>query len=178
MSAACVLGHDWNNSLVCRLCPATRTPEEAILAGLASRRGGDEASARTLLDAYRIGVLTEVTAWLVKKARVFRSAGGSVRAAQADAIAALASKVGRGAVRANNLQALPADFYEVGHTYEYAPLRLLFRCDAVGAHPVTGEPSAVGWVRYHGSGWSSGCYSPAEYADGWTDITDTTGDNT
>lgn len=70
------------------------------------------------------------------------------------------------------------DFFQPGHTYEYAALHLLFRCDAVSTHPVTGEPSAVGWVRYHGGGWSSGDYSPAEYADGWTDITDTTGDQT
>lgn len=50
-------GHVWDNGLSCRWCDATRTPEEAILSGLASRRGGTRDSARTLLDAYRIGVL-------------------------------------------------------------------------------------------------------------------------
>ncbi len=49
----------------------------------------------------------DVVAWLTKKAREFRSAGEPVRAAQAAAIAALASKVERGAVRANNLLMLP-----------------------------------------------------------------------
>jgi hypothetical protein len=63
------------------------------------------------------------------------------------------------------------DFFRAGRTYEYAPLHLVFRCDAVSTHPVTGEPSAVGWVRYHGSSWTSGDYSPAEYADGWLDVT-------
>lgn len=69
----------------------------------------------------------------------------------------------------------PADttpFFQPGHTYEYAALHILFRCDAVSTHPVTREPSAVGWVRYHGGGWSSGDYSPAEYTDGWTDVTE------
>ncbi|WP_020116764.1 hypothetical protein [Streptomyces canus] len=125
-------------------------------------------------DAHRAEVLAEadllpkadVVAWLVKKAR------------EETPVWLLASKVERGAIRPDNLRMLPATFFEAGRTYEYAPLHLLFRCDAVGAHPVTGEPSAVGWVRYHGAGWSSGDYSPAEYADGWTDITDTTtGDN-
>jgi hypothetical protein len=46
-------GHDWRNGLVCYWCRATRTPAEAIVSGLASRRGGDEDSARRLLDAYR-----------------------------------------------------------------------------------------------------------------------------
>jgi hypothetical protein len=63
-------------------------------------------------------------------------------------------------------------FFQPGRTYEYGPLHLLFRCDAVGTHPVTGEPSAVGWVRYPGRRWSSGDYSLAEYADGWTDVTE------
>jgi hypothetical protein len=52
-------GHDWQNSLSCRVCPATRAPGEAIASGLASRHGGDEASAQLLLDAYRTEVLAE-----------------------------------------------------------------------------------------------------------------------
>lgn len=52
-------GHDWQNGLSCRWCQETRTPEEAILSQLASRRGGNEAAARMLLDAYRITVLTK-----------------------------------------------------------------------------------------------------------------------
>jgi hypothetical protein len=50
-------GHDWENGLVCRWCQATRTPEEAILSQLASRRGGNPQAARALLDTYRAEVL-------------------------------------------------------------------------------------------------------------------------
>lgn len=50
-------GHDWNNSLTCHWCSETRTPGEALLSGLASRRGGDETSARLLLNAHAAGVL-------------------------------------------------------------------------------------------------------------------------
>lgn len=54
-AAACPVnppGHDWQNGLSCRWCAATRTAEEAIVSGLASRRGGDEESARRLLAAF------------------------------------------------------------------------------------------------------------------------------
>jgi len=54
-------GHGWQNGLTCRWCWGTRTAEEAIVSGLASRRGGDEESARRLLAAYRASVLAEVT---------------------------------------------------------------------------------------------------------------------
>ncbi|MBC2903203.1 hypothetical protein [Streptomyces cupreus] len=50
-------GHVWDNGLNCRWCDATRTPAEAIVSGLASRRGGNEEAARTLLGAYRAEVL-------------------------------------------------------------------------------------------------------------------------
>jgi hypothetical protein len=53
-------GHDWQNGLTCNWCWGTRTPEQAIVSGLASRRGGDEESARRLLAAYRASVLAEV----------------------------------------------------------------------------------------------------------------------
>ncbi|CAL9371794.1 hypothetical protein [Streptomyces sp. enrichment culture] len=97
-------GHDWQNGLTCRWCPATRTPTEAILSGLASRRGGDETSAQKLLDAHRAGILAEAKVetvdWLVKKAREYYSTGSKQHALQADVIATLASKLDRGAVRA------------------------------------------------------------------------------
>ncbi len=84
------IGHEWDG-LGCRWCPATRTPGEAIVSGLASRRGGDRDSARTLLNAHRAEILaeakTEVVAWLVKKA------------AEGTPVGELASKVDRGAVR-------------------------------------------------------------------------------
>ena len=44
-------GHDWQNGLTCRWCQAARTAAEAIVSGLASRRGGDETSAQKLVDA-------------------------------------------------------------------------------------------------------------------------------
>ena len=53
-------GHDWQNGLSCRWCSATRTAEQAIVSGLASRRGGDEESARRLLATFRADVLAEV----------------------------------------------------------------------------------------------------------------------
>jgi hypothetical protein len=46
--------HEWGNGLTCRWCAATRTPAEAIVSGLASRRGGTEVlsgGARLLEDA-------------------------------------------------------------------------------------------------------------------------------
>lgn len=46
---------------------------------------------------------TEIVAWLGKKAREYRSTGSKQRALQADAIDLMASKLARGAVRANNL---------------------------------------------------------------------------
>lgn len=52
-------GHDWQNGLTCRWCRTTRTVTEAILSQLSSRRGGNPADARALLDAYRAEVLTE-----------------------------------------------------------------------------------------------------------------------
>lgn len=52
-------GHDWDNGLTCRWCPATRTPAEAIVSGLASRRGGTVEAARALLDAHTDQVLAE-----------------------------------------------------------------------------------------------------------------------
>jgi hypothetical protein len=77
---------------------------------------------RQKLDAYRAEVLAEaellpkadVVAWLVKKAREFRALGHKQGHAQADALAAMASKVDRGAIRPDNLRTLPADTTEGG----------------------------------------------------------------
>lgn len=52
-------GHEWDG-LACRWCDVTRTAGEAIVSGLASRRGGDEVTAHVLLDAHRAEALTEV----------------------------------------------------------------------------------------------------------------------
>src|SRR5690606_40542960 len=78
--------------------------------------------------------------------------GGEMRAAQADAVAAMASKVERGAVRPDNLRMLPAGFFEPGHAYTHRPgpddlggPRLRFYCESVTTDKATGQPIARGW---------------------------------
>jgi hypothetical protein len=133
--------------------------------------GTDEeakAGAAELLDAYRAEVVAErdamTVAWLVKKAREFRAMGGRERAAQADAVAAMASKLERGAVRPDNLRTLPADFFEPGHTYAAAETGpdWKFRVDTVTTHPEDGERTALGW-RYFDGEWEPYAY----YEDDW-----------
>lgn len=168
MSIVCPInppGHDWANGLVCRWCDATRTVGEAIVEGLASRRGGDERSARVLLDAHRAEVLAEVTAWLTKRAREWRANG---HYAEADATSVLASKVARDAVRPNNLRMLPANSFEPDHTYEYGGWT--FHCIAVMPHPDGGTPTAVGWIRHRDSGWTPYAYETAQWSADWTDL--------
>lgn len=131
--------------------------------------------ATELLDAYRTEVLAEVTTWLVKKAREFRAAGETV---QADTAAALASKIERGAVRANNLRMLPADFFEPDHTYTdstgyTAPeITTYFRVEHVTRHPDRGHLRAIGWSRTGepGAKWHGDFRDEGEF-DGWIDIT-------
>jgi len=170
--------HEWDG-LACRWCDATRTPAEAIVSQLASRRGGSEAAAKALVDAHRAQVLAgadllpkaDVVAWLTKKAR------------ENTPIEQLASKVARGAVRPDNLRMLPATFFEAGHTY--APEHRTdwkFRVDTVTTHPETGEPTALGW-RYFNGEWEPYAYGEDDWeihlAVGHTDVTDTTqGDHT
>ncbi len=123
-----------------------------------------ESEVASALDAYRAEVLAEVTTWLVKKAREFRAMGGEMRAAQADAVAALASKVERGAVRPNNLRMLPADFFEPGHTYvdtEHGT-DWKFRVDTVTTHPEDGERTALGWRHFRGQ-WEPYAYGEDDY---------------
>lgn len=61
-------GHDWQAGLSCRWCPATRTPEEAILSGLASVRGWSDEAAESVRDAYRAQVFNEAAAILQDRA--------------------------------------------------------------------------------------------------------------
>src|SRR5690606_2919459 len=119
--------------------------------------------AELLADRYRAEGLAEATTWLVKKAREFRAMGGEMRAAQADAVAAMASKVERGAVRPDNLRMLPAGFFEPGHAYTHRPgpddlggPRLRFYCESVTTDKATGQPVARGWGgRRYGDRWTS-----------------------
>lgn len=166
-------GHAWDNGLACRWCDAARTPEEAILSGLASRRGGSRDSARVLLDAYRTGVLAEVTAWLIKKAREFHAASRKAERAQGDTCAVLASKIARGAVRADNLRMLPtAGFFEVDHTYEreHHGDTIHFLVECVSTSPDGRHRAAHGWRnRSWESGWEA---YDSDDLTGWTDATE------
>ena len=140
-----------------------------------------EQELNTRLDDVRTEALAEadllpksdVVTWLTKKAR------------EETPVWLLASKVARGAVRPDNLRMLPADFFEPGHTYtEDAPFRAPedrpnFQCVAVAIHPATGNRRAFGFEQ-SGAGrpWSSCSMRDEAWADGWTNVTDTTGDNT
>ncbi|MCZ4509902.1 hypothetical protein O3Q52_17205 [Streptomyces sp. ActVer] len=146
-----------------------------------------EQELNTRLDGVRTEVLAEtdllpkahVVAWLVKKAREFRSADGAMRAAQADAIAALASKVARGAVRPNNLRMLPAteaDFFQPGRTYtrEHHGRTIEFLVRSVDTPPDSTWQVAFGFRRDEDGDWEP---TDSDDLTGWTDTTNTTGEN-
>lgn len=84
------IGHEWDG-LGCRWCPATRTPGEAIVSGLASRRGGDRDSARTLLDAHRAEVLNEAADLFERAGRIVLDGGIMTAAEFADKLRELAA---------------------------------------------------------------------------------------
>lgn len=140
-----------------------------------------EEDARAFLAEHDAHVRAErdamTVAWLVKKAREFRAAGGQERAAQADAVAAMASKIERGAVRANNLRMLAADFYEPGHTYTEpdGSTDWRFRCDTVTTHPEHGGRTALGWRHFQGE-WTECAYGEDDWKvhlfGGVTDVTE------
>lgn len=133
--------------------------------------------AADLLDAYRAGVLAEVTTWLIKKAREFHARSRKQERAQGDTCAVLASKIARGAVRPNNQRMLPdAGFFEVDHVYR----RTVgdgdtweFRVVAVDRDPA-GTLQAIGWLGRVGSTiWHPSCRAAANWdADGWADVTE------
>ncbi|GGQ83394.1 hypothetical protein [Streptomyces flaveolus] len=95
-------------------------------------------------DAHRAEVVaerdTQFVAWLLKKASEYPTDPARQEKA-ADAIARLASKVARGAVRPNNLR---TDFFQPGHGYTHRNGHD-FLCVAVTSHPVTGQQLAMGW---------------------------------
>lgn len=125
-----------------------------------------------LLDAYRAEVLGEVTAWLIKEAREFHVSRRKAEREQGDLCAVLASKIARGAVRANNLLMLPqAGFFEHGRTYESDGRT--FQCIAIEAFPLSGEPRAIGWYATSSGGWPSvEALDPDDWKHGgWTDVT-------
>jgi hypothetical protein len=136
----------------------------------------EEAKARTeqLLDEYRAEVLTQVTTWLVKKAREFHAGSRKREREQGDTCAVLASKIARGAVRPDNLRMLPnPGFFEVDHTYTSGTWE--FRCVAVSPSPTGGEPRALGWKFapvYDVHGWQAIALDPDDWKHGgWTEAT-------
>jgi len=159
--------HEWDG-LACRWCDATRTPAEAIVSQLASRRGGSEAAAKALVDAHRAQVLAgadllpkaDVVAWLTKKAR------------ENTPIEQLASKVARGAVRPDNLRMLPATFFEADRTYirEHHGDTIRFLVEYVSTSPDGRQEVAHGWrTRSWDPGWEP---SDSDDFTLWTDVTE------
>lgn len=137
----------------------------------------EEAKARTeqLLDDHRAEVLTEVTTWLIKKAREFHASSRKREREQGDTCAVLASKIARGAVRPDNQRMLPnAGFFEHGRTYTSGTWE--FRCEAISPSPGTGEPRALGWKYapvYGVHHWHAVALDPDDWKHGgWTEATD------
>lgn len=143
---------------------------EDSLGGIATME--DVAHAEQLVDAHRTETLAEVTTWLVKKAREFRALGTRKSQAQANAVAAMASKISRGAVRPDNLRMLPdPGFFEVDRTY--AADRWQFECLAVTSHPRTGEARAIGWHTVKSGMPSVEALDPDDWEHGgWVEVTE------
>jgi hypothetical protein len=135
----------------------------------------DVAHAEQLVDAHRTEVLVEVTAWLVKKAREFRAVNTRKGTAQANAVASMASKISRGAVRPDNLRMLPdPGFFEVDRTYANGTTK--FRCEAISPSPTTGEHRAIGWKYarvYAVHHWFATALDPDDWEHGgWVEVTE------
>ena len=129
-------------------------------------------NAERMLDAHRTEVLTEVTTWLVKKAREFHASRRKAEREQGDTCAVLASKIARGAVRANNVLMLPqAGFFEVDHTYtrEHHGDTIHFLVEYVSTSPDGRYRAAHGWRN---RSWEPG-WEPSDSDDftGWTEVT-------
>ena len=114
----------------------------------------------------------DVVAWLLKRAHEYPAASPE---SVPDAIARLASKVDRGAVRPDNVSVtggtvltIPVhaapDFYQVGHTYTHVDdgTDWAFRVDAITAHPEDGERTALGWRHFRGE-WTEYAYGEDDW---------------
>ena len=87
---------------------------------------------------------------LTKHARELSALPNSKRESAPDAIDRLASKVARGAIRANNLRMLPATFFEPGRSYTStgaSGITLRFVCEHVTVDPLNGRREAWGWLH-------------------------------
>jgi hypothetical protein len=131
--------HDFAGGLTCRWCDATRTPAEAIVSGLASRRGGSEDAAKALVDAHRAEVLREAADLFERAGRIVLDGGIMTAAEAAERLRELAGEK----ATADAATATP-DFFEPGHSYTHRN-GSDFRCVTVTAHPQTGERLAMGW---------------------------------
>ncbi|MEV4861511.1 hypothetical protein [Streptomyces ossamyceticus] len=99
--------HDWDG-LTCRWCDATRTAGEAIVSGLASRRGGSEDAAQALLAAHRAEVLGDAADLFERAGRIVLDGGIMTAAEAAERLRELA----RGKATAEAATATPAEAAE------------------------------------------------------------------
>lgn len=156
----------------------------------------DPELARSLLDSYRSEIRAEVLAEAADAVECFDypSAGAldepgvleqvelaeRVQRALAAELRAMADGAGKD-TPAGGESTQPADFFQPGRAYtEDAPFRAPedrpnFQCIALATHPTTGDRRAFGFEQ-PGAGrpWKSSSLRDEEWADGWTDITDTT----
>ena len=143
------IGHEWDG-LGCSWCPATRTPAEAIVSGLASRRGGDRGNARTLLDAYRAEALREAADLFEQAGRIVLDGGIMTAAEAADHLRDLAAKPGEEATPAGATATPEPDFFVAGRVYtrtDRTGLHLRFFCEHLTTDPKVGDREAWGWLR-------------------------------
>lgn len=125
-----------------------------------------------LIHAHRAEVLAEATTWLIKKAREFYAVDTRRSEAQGNALAAMASKIARGAVRPNNQRMLPQPvFFEVDRTYfrEHHGDRIEFHVSSVDVAPDGAKYTAFGWRRRAGQEWEP---TDADDLTGWTEVTE------
>lgn len=139
----------------------------ALLMGKVSAEDADG-----VIDEYRDEVLAMVTTWLIKKAREFHASSRKAEREKGDTCAVLASKIARGAVRANNLRMLPtAGFFEVDHTYtrEHHGDTIRFVVECISISPDGRHRVAHGWRN---RSWEPG-WEPTDSDDFtiWVDVT-------
>ncbi|MDX2696035.1 hypothetical protein [Streptomyces ipomoeae] len=140
-------GHDWDNGLTCRWCDATRTPGEAIISGLASRRGGSDDAARKLLEAYRVAVLTKAGVEY-EDCPVCGAAQAVGRPCNTCAFRArIAAEAGE---KATTVAATATPFFQPGRTYTrttHRGARRRFTCEHLTTDPQTEQREAWGWLH-------------------------------
>lgn len=154
---------------------------------------GDDNHANQLLAAHRAEVLAAdgqaydgelaMLRGLVRTLRVIVRNDGSPEKQRAEVRQLLAEHAGdEAAARLLAMETASAygapKFFQAGHGYTHRD-GSDFRCVAVTAHPVTGEPRALGWIVRNG--WhSAGALDPDDWThayDGCEPPADTQGDS-